>query len=95
MGICEVAVPNRSSSEVAGHVVLYFLVRWLMVEAAAKHGIDPLRLSFKNALRELLQIHDSLVTATTSRWVNVLLGRLLDRIAAIAFPLGQDEATHA
>lgn len=72
--------PESVQFEVAGHVVLYFLVRWLMVEAAVKHGIDPLRLSFKNALRELLLMHDSLVIATTSRWLNVLLGRLLDRI---------------
>lgn len=78
--------PESVQFEVAGHVVLYFLVRWLMVEAAVKHGIDPLRLSFKNALRELLLIHDSLVTATTSRWVNVLLGRLLDRIAEHRVP---------
>jgi len=78
--------PESVQFEVAGHVVLYFMVRWLMVEAAKKHGIDPLRLSFKNALRELLLIHDSLVTSTTSRWTNVLLGRLLDRIAQHRVP---------
>ena len=60
--------PESIQFEVAGHVVLYFLVRWLMVEAGVKHGIDPLRLSFKNALRELIKLHPSLVTAS-SRWV--------------------------
>ena len=71
--------PESIQFEVAGHLVLYFLVRWLMVESGVKHGIDPLRLSFTNALRELLAIHPSLVTAT-GRWVHVLLQRLLDRI---------------
>lgn len=77
--------PESIQFEVAGHIVLYFLVRWLMVEAAKKHGIDPLRLSFKNALRELLDMHPSLVTATP-RWAHVLLGRLLDRIAEHRVP---------
>jgi len=77
--------PESIQFEVAGHVVLYFLVRWLMVEAGVKHGIDPLRLSFKNALRELIQIHPSLVTASR-RWLHVLYGRLLDRIAEHQVP---------
>ena len=77
--------PESIQFEVAGHVVLYFLVRWLMVEAGVKHGIDPLRLSFKNALRELIKIHPSLVTAS-SRWVHVLFERLLDRIAQHQVP---------
>jgi hypothetical protein len=77
--------PESIQFEVAGHVVLYFLVRWLMVEAAVEHGIDPLRLSFKNALRELLKMHDSLVIAK-GRWVHVLLGRLAERIAEHKVP---------
>jgi hypothetical protein len=77
--------PESIQFEVAGHVVLYFLIRWLMVEAALQHGLDPLRLSFKNALRELLAMHASLITAK-GRWIRVLLGRLLDRIAAHQVP---------
>ncbi len=77
--------PESIQFEVAGHVVLYFLVRWLMVEAAMKHGLDPLRLSFKNAFAELLEMHSSLVTAK-GRWVGVLLRRLLDRIAEHQVP---------
>jgi hypothetical protein len=72
--------PESIQFEVAGHVVLYFLVRWLMVEAATKRGIDPLRLSFTQALREILAMHPSLVAAQ-GHWVQVLLRRLLDRIA--------------
>jgi hypothetical protein len=77
--------PESIQYEVAGHLVLYLLVRWLIVAAAAKHGLDPLRLSFKNALRELIAIHRSLVTAT-DRWAVTLLERLLDRIAAHQVP---------
>jgi hypothetical protein len=67
--------------EVAGHVVYYLLVRWLMTEAAAKHGLDPLRLSYVEAVRELEAIRVALLTADP-RWAAcVLLPRLLDRIA--------------
>lgn len=77
--------PESIQFEVAGHVVLYFLIRWLMVEAAVRHGLDPLRLSFQNALRELLAMHTSLIMAE-GRWIGVLLGRLLDRIASHQVP---------
>lgn len=72
--------PESIQFEIAGHVVLYLLLRWLMVEAAVKHGIDPLRLSFINAHRELLRIHATMVAACP-RWASILLNRLLDRIA--------------
>jgi hypothetical protein len=72
--------PDSIQFEVAGHVVLYLLVRWLIVEAAVRAGRDPLRLSFKHALRELLALHASLVTAAPT-WLPVLFERLLHRIA--------------
>ena len=71
--------------EVAGHVVLYLLVRWLMVEAAVRHGLDPLRISFVEALRELHAKRESLVAASP-RWVKVLVSRLLDRMAQHLVP---------
>ncbi len=77
--------PESIQFEIAGHVVLYHLIRTLLVEAAVKHGIDPLRLSFTNALRELLRIHAALVTAHP-RWARILLARLLDRIAEHQVP---------
>ncbi len=45
--------PGSIDYEIASHVLLYLLVRWLMVEAAVEHGQDPLRLSFTEALREI------------------------------------------
>ena len=77
--------PESIQYEVAGHVVLYLLVRWLMVEAAVERGKDPLRLSFKHALRELLALHPSLVTAAPE-WIPILLVRLLNRIAEHEVP---------
>lgn len=72
--------------EVAGHVLFYFLVRWLMVEAAAAHGQDPLRLSFRRALHELLDMSQTLITASGLRVSQVLLPRLLARLAAHIVP---------
>jgi hypothetical protein len=78
--------PASIRYEVAGHVMLYLLTRWLMVEAAVKHGVDPLRLSFVAAQRELSAMRVSLVTAT-ARWAaQVLIPRLLDRIAVHRVP---------
>jgi len=79
-------VPESVAYEIAGHVVLYLLVRWLMVEAAVKHGLDPLRLSFLEAFRELKEMRSSLLTATPYWASRVLLPRLLDRIAEHQVP---------
>jgi hypothetical protein len=79
--------PAGIAFEVAGHVVLYLLVRWLMVEAAARHGLDPLRISFRNALRELDQLWPTLVVAGAAWVEGVLLPRLLERIASHVVPL--------
>jgi Transposase DDE domain len=74
--------PESIAYEVAGHVVLYLLVRWLIVEAAAKHSIDPLRISFENALNELKLMQGALITATPCWAASTLIPRLLDRVAS-------------
>ena len=74
--------PESVAYEVAGHVVLYLLVRWLMVEAAAKHSLDPLQISFTNALHELDSMRTSLIAASPHWAATTLLPRLLDRIAS-------------
>jgi hypothetical protein len=73
--------------EIAGHVLLYALVRWLMVEAAVAAGLDPLRLSFKRALEELCDMRHALIAATPQRVRRVLLPRLVERIAQHIVPL--------
>ena len=67
--------------EIGGHVLLYFLIRWLMVEAATKHEAHPLQLSFKHALQEFEDLRPLLITSSPHRVRCVLLPRLLDRIA--------------
>ena len=59
--------PEGIAYEVAGHVLLYFLVRWLIVEAAATENADPLRISFKQALDELLDIASILIITPPDR----------------------------
>ena len=78
--------PAGIAYEVAGHVVLYLLVRWLIVEAAVKHGEDPLRISFIDALRELQQLW-STIAVSSPEWVaETLMPRLLQRIASHLVP---------
>jgi hypothetical protein len=79
--------PGTIDYEIASHVLLYLLVRWLMVEAAVEHGQDPLRLSFTEALREIKLMAQTLITASTHRARTVLLPRLLERIAGSLVPL--------
>jgi hypothetical protein len=78
--------PEGIAYEVAGHVLLYFLVRWLMVEAAAIEKADPLRISFKHALQELLDMAPTLTITAAEHVARVLLPRLLARIAAHRVP---------
>jgi Transposase DDE domain len=78
--------PDGIEYEMAGHVLLYLLVRWLMVEAAVEHGLDPLRLSFTEARRELQVMQVALLMASPAWATRVLLPRLLQRIAAHTVP---------
>jgi hypothetical protein len=79
--------PEGIEYEIAGHVILYFLVRWLMLEAALQAELDPLRVSFAGALRELDDIRVSLLTATSQWATQTLLPRLLERVASHVVPL--------
>lgn len=72
--------------EIAGHVVFYFLIRWLIVKAAVKHKLDPLRISFVEAKRELENMCPTLICSRLGWVVCVLLPRLLDRIAKHQVP---------
>ena len=78
--------PETIAYEVAGHVLLYLLTRWLMVEAAVEHKLNPLRLSFTHAQRELFDLRSAMLASTPQRIATVLLPRLLDRIAQRQIP---------
>jgi hypothetical protein len=73
--------PRGIEYEIAGHVLLYFLIRWLMVEAAVKHNAHPLRLSYKHALDEFNDLRTLLITQSEQHVRTVLLPKLLERIA--------------
>lgn len=77
--------PKSLQFEVAGHVVLYLMVRWLMVEAAVKQRIDPLRISFTHALRELKTMRPILIIANDT-WASYLINILLNQIAEHLVP---------
>lgn len=78
--------PASLEYELAGHVMYYLLIRWLIVLAAEKHGLDPLRISFSNAVQDLELMRKELVTSSP-HWVShVLLPRLLDRMASQTVP---------
>jgi Transposase DDE domain len=79
--------PGTIHYEIGSHVLLYLMVRWLMVEAALEHRQDPLRLSFTEALAELNDMAQTLVTASPQRVRDILLPRLLSRIASHRVPL--------
>ncbi len=74
--------PEGIDYEVAGHLLYYLLVRWLLVEAAAKAGVSPLRLSFKEALGEIQVMWPSSLLAS-ERWLEKeLRPRLQERLAS-------------
>jgi Transposase DDE domain len=61
--------PEGIAYEVAGHVLYYLLVRWLLVEAAVPAGLSPLQLSFTEALREIKAKWPTALTAS-AKWLS-------------------------
>jgi len=72
--------PEGIYYEVAGHVLYYLLVRWLVVEAARAAGVSPLRLSFTGALEEINGQWASAVVASRGWLEQTLRPRLLERV---------------
>ena len=72
--------------EVAGHLLLYTLIRLLMAEAAARQGISPLRLSFTGALEEVRDMKESLLRSSQRHSERVLRPRLLELIGSHGVP---------
>lgn len=74
--------PEGIYYEVAGHILYYLLVRWLMVEAGQKAGVSPLRLSFTAALEEINGQWPSAVVASRGWLEQTLRPRLLERVGS-------------
>lgn len=68
--------------EVAGHLVLYLLVRWLLVEAAQAHGVEVLTLSYREALGEVREMTRSMLLGSAAWREQTLWPRLLERLAS-------------
>lgn len=78
--------PEGIAFEVAGHLLLSFLVRRLIVEAALAVGVAPLRLSYKGALEDVLDMGESMLKADERPARRVLWPRLLDQIGSHVIP---------
>ena len=74
--------PEGIHYEVAGQVLYYLLVRWLMVEAAQAANVSPLRLSFTAALAEISEQWPSAVVASRDWRERALRPRLLERVGS-------------
>jgi hypothetical protein len=74
--------PEGIYYEVAGHILYYLLVRWLIVEAAAPAKLSPLRLSFTAALREIDEKWPAAVVASQTWLEQTLRPRLLQGLAS-------------
>jgi hypothetical protein len=73
--------PEGIDYEVAGHILYYLLIRWIIVEAAVAAGVSPLRLSFQEATREINQMTPQTLLASAEWLQQTLRPRLLQRIA--------------
>jgi hypothetical protein len=72
--------PRSIEYEIAGHLMLYLMTRWLMVEAAETAGVEPLDLSFLQTYRELQDVMPLLTLSPLSHIRRVVLPNLLKRI---------------
>jgi Transposase DDE domain len=73
--------PEGVEYEVAGHVLYYLLMRWLILEAAVAAKVSPLRLSFQGALRECQAMTPAAVLASAGWVEQTLRPRLVARLA--------------
>jgi hypothetical protein len=73
--------------EVAGHLLLSFLVRRQIVEAALAARVAPLQLSYKGALEDVQDMRESMLKAGERVARRVLVPRLLDQIGRHVIPL--------
>jgi hypothetical protein len=72
--------------EVAGHLLLYFLMRCRIVEAAEAAGVPPLRVSYKAAFEDVQDMREVLLRADEGSAQKVLLPRLLEQMGSHVVP---------
>jgi len=79
-------LPEGIAYEVAGHVLLYLLMRWLLVEAAGAAGVSPLRLSFQAAWQEVDTMTPQTLLTSADWLEQTLRPRRRQRLAAHVVP---------
>jgi Transposase DDE domain len=84
MDVLRCKTPELVRKELWTHVLAYNLIRTVMAQAAAKHGIEPRSISFKGALQTLEAFQP--VIALSAEWDSAfrrdLYKRLLDAVAS-------------
>ena len=77
--------PDMVRKELSCHLLAYNLIRSLIWDAGQQHGVDPLRLSFQDALRHLRHFIPELAHAPTRKRYR-LYDRLLFTVAREVLP---------
>lgn len=75
-----------AEKELCAHLAAFNLVRLLMLKAARKGGVDPLRISFVSAVRKVLEFSKAMRYAPVQRLFDIY-DNLLKSIAADVVPL--------
>jgi len=83
MDILRCRTPELVRKEIWTHVIAYNLIRTIIAQAAAKHGVEPRTISFKGAI-QTLEAFQPLIAAQNdcvSSRRRTLYDRLLDAVA--------------
>jgi hypothetical protein len=73
--------PEMVRKEIWAHLLAYNLIRTVIAQAAAKHGLSPRNISFKRAMRSVEQFRSTLASADESE-LDAIYETLLDAIAS-------------
>ena len=73
--------PEMVKKEIWAHLLAYNLIRTVIAQAAAKHGLSPRNISFKRAMRSVEQFRSTLASAPKSDLASIY-ETLLDLIAS-------------
>ncbi|HUT61815.1 MAG TPA: transposase [Phycisphaerae bacterium] len=82
MNVLAAEKPETVIKEIWAHALAYNLVRTVMWEAGRRHGIDPLRLSLSDAVKEICSHRCFALLGSARRWIT----RLLRKVASHRIP---------
>jgi len=82
MNVLAAEKPETVIKEIWAHALAYNLVRTVMWEAGRRHGVDPLRLSLSDAVKEIRSHRCFALLGSARRWI----ARLLRKVASHRIP---------